>query len=363
MLRQGMMAIALLLALGASDALARTWNSANGAFKIEAELIEKRPDGTVILKRADGTSVETKAEKLSKDDQDYIRKWTPGADADERPAQEGEDPKDVPEKPGSALNPEAVAAIGKIKSAEVKAAVQAYEETEKQLSAAQVAKQKEYREKLADMLEVALKEATTAGNLDDALAIRDTIKALKSGAEPLMLAGQSRPATEPETKEAAKPAAVIMHQIVLWNVHNAQFGDSGTETCNVILFRGEDEVWRQNEIKLPWGGPKDPSLALKPPVMDYDRIRIEITKFRGQRGGLSEVSLTHGGRNLLRQGKFARKIAVTASASFAPQANESCILDGILSSVQHLTGYWLLPDGKTGWLEIRLPDNLATILK
>ena len=187
MLRLRMLALAMLVGLGPSEALARTWNSASGAFKIDAELIEKRADGTVILKRADGTSVETKAEKLSKADQDYIRQWTPGGDAaKEAPAKEIEAPKTEEEssESGTPLNPEAAAAIGKIKSAAAKAAVQAYEEADKKLSAAQAAKQKDYRDKLAGMLEEALKEATAAGNLDDALAIRNAVKALRGGQEP-----------------------------------------------------------------------------------------------------------------------------------------------------------------------------------
>ena len=249
------------------------------------------------------------------------------------------------------------------KSTTANDAVRKYQAARKKLDEGYDKLHKENRAAFIANLEEAVKEAAKSGNLDEALAIRDAIKAVKEGGERLMTARQDGAATELDRKEAAKPAAVILHQIVLWNVHNAQFGDSGTETCNVILFRGENEIWRQNEVKLPWGGPKDPSLALKPPVMDYDRIRIEITKFRGQRGGLSEVALTHGGRNLLRQGKFARKIAVTASDSYDPRTNESCVVDGILWSVQHHTGYWMLPDGKTGWIEIQLPDKLATNLK
>ena len=187
MLPKCTMFAALIMLLAAANAPARTWTSATGALQIEAELIEKLADGTVVLKRADGVTIETKPEKFSKADQEYIRQWTPAADpAKEGPAKQDETPKkeDVPEKSDSALSPDEAAAVGKIKSAQVKAAVQSYEELEKKLSAAQAAKQKQYCEKLAGMLEDALKEATAADNLDDALAIRNAVQALKSGREP-----------------------------------------------------------------------------------------------------------------------------------------------------------------------------------
>ena len=223
MLRRSLIAVPLIAALAAADSSARTWSSASGAFRIDAELIEKRADGTVVLRRSDGAAIETKAEKLSKDDQDYIRQWTPGGDA----AKGGEVPK--AENAGSALSPETAAAVAKIKSAEVKVAVQAYEEAEKELSAAQAAKQKQYCEKLAGMLEEALKEATSAGNLDDALAIRNAVQALKSGQEP-PLPGMA--ATDPakgrggaDKKDEPRPVFIVS-----FNFRDRMIGDDMTLT-------------------------------------------------------------------------------------------------------------------------------------
>ncbi|MCE9556561.1 MAG: hypothetical protein K8T91_24695 [Planctomycetes bacterium] len=183
MLRQLILGVApFLLLLGASHALARTWVSANGAFKIEAELLEKRSDGTIILKRADGTNIETKLEKLSKADQEYIQSWKPAT---------GVAPMDNPfelqgavEISAPALSPEELEAAGKIKSASAKQALKSYEETEQKLGAAHRAKEKEFREKYIGLLEQCLKEATSSGNLDDAVAIRNAIKALKAGEQP-----------------------------------------------------------------------------------------------------------------------------------------------------------------------------------
>ena len=243
MVRQGIMAIALLLGLGASEAAARTWNSASGVFKIEAELIEKRADGTVVLKRTDGATIQTKAEKLSKADQDYIRQWTPGGEA----ANGGEVPKaeDAAENSGSALSAGAAAAVAKIKSAEAKAAVKEYEGAEKKLSAAQAAKQKEYREKLAGMLEDGLKEATTAGNLDDALAIRNAIKALGTGEEPVLAGAgaKTRPAPE-EAKARPVPDSKknrLDYPVGTWTI----FYTNGA--ARTYRFVGKTALWLDNQ--------------------------------------------------------------------------------------------------------------------
>ncbi|MCE9546965.1 MAG: hypothetical protein K8T25_15940 [Planctomycetia bacterium] len=66
-------AIALLLGLAGAPAMARTWSSASGTFKVEAELVEARADGTLILKRPDGQVVAVKLERLSQADQDFVR--------------------------------------------------------------------------------------------------------------------------------------------------------------------------------------------------------------------------------------------------------------------------------------------------
>jgi len=199
--------IALLLASlsGAHTSQARTWNSATGTFQIEAELVEKRADGTVVLKRADGVTIETKLEKLSAADQDYIKQWNaPPVAKESDPFEEGA----TPISGQIVLNAEQQAALGKIKSSESKAAVLAYQQQAKVLHDTYAAKQKEYREKLASLLEEALKEAAVAGDLDDALAIRTAIQALKAGQEPV-------PSTQLNSEVAerppAKPARIPKH--------------------------------------------------------------------------------------------------------------------------------------------------------
>ena len=186
MVRNGSIAIWLLLVLLTADAPGRTWTSASGALKMDAELVQKRADGTVVLKRADGTVLELKPEKFSAADQDYIRQWTPGGNPPQgqvKPENKPQ-PADGPADSESVLSDEEQEAVEKIKSAQAKAAVRAYQEKEGELSAALAAKQKDYREKLAVMFEDALKEAAGAGNLDDAVALRSAIQSLRKGEDP-----------------------------------------------------------------------------------------------------------------------------------------------------------------------------------
>lgn len=182
MVREAIIGLALLSVLGASEALARTWVSANGEFKMEAELVEKRSDGTLVLKRTDGAKIETKPEKLSKADQEYIRTWKPAPAV--IPVDNPFEVQGAVEASEPTLSSEELEAVGKIKSAAAKQALKVYEETAQKFGAAHRAKEKEFCEKYISLLEQCLKEATSSGNLDDAVAMRNAIKALKAGEQP-----------------------------------------------------------------------------------------------------------------------------------------------------------------------------------
>ena len=93
------LAVALLLGLTVSPAWARTWSSSNG-ITIEADFVEARADGVVVLRRASGTLVEVKADRLSQADQEFVRQQAQklpdlGMPADAAPAAE---PADAPPK-------------------------------------------------------------------------------------------------------------------------------------------------------------------------------------------------------------------------------------------------------------------------
>ncbi len=65
--------VVLVFALPALTGEVRTWSSASGAYKTEAELVQIKDDGTVVLKKKDGTMIEVPLDKLSVPDQEYAR--------------------------------------------------------------------------------------------------------------------------------------------------------------------------------------------------------------------------------------------------------------------------------------------------
>jgi S1-C subfamily serine protease len=70
----GLAAIAVFAAAAtAHTGELRTWSSASGTYKAEAELIELKSDGTVVLKKKDGTVIQVPLSKLSAVDQQYLR--------------------------------------------------------------------------------------------------------------------------------------------------------------------------------------------------------------------------------------------------------------------------------------------------
>ena len=142
------------------------------------------------------------------------------------------------------------------------------------------------------------------------------------------------------------PGWVRADRVVVWNTHNSKYGVSGSEECNIVLVRRMEEVWRKDGVKLPWRKDKDMSARIDLPSVKFDKVRVEITRWKGYCGGLSEVEVWKGRRNL------ALGRPATASASFDQRCGPMCVTDGITTSRVYKNGYWLLPDNEAGWVQV-----------
>ena len=60
--------------IGAPPVLARTWTSASGNHKTDAEFVDLTDDGLVVLKTSEGKTIEVPLSKLSDGDQEFARK-------------------------------------------------------------------------------------------------------------------------------------------------------------------------------------------------------------------------------------------------------------------------------------------------
>lgn len=72
-LRHSSFVISLIFALPVTPASARTWSSTSGSYTVEAEFIELKDDGTVVLKTQAGKTIEVSLAKLSTADQEFAR--------------------------------------------------------------------------------------------------------------------------------------------------------------------------------------------------------------------------------------------------------------------------------------------------
>jgi hypothetical protein len=152
---------------------------------------------------------------------------------------------------------------------------------------------------------------------------------------------------------AADKVLKKIDRLVLWNEHNSNYNDDGTEVCNVALLRGGKEVWRLNNLRVPWKENADMFLAVPVPRVIADTVRVEIVRWRGVRGGLSEVQVFSGKKNI------ALGCRATASGEYSPHHPGATLTDGITTSFESEKGYWLLPNGRRGWAEIHLDTNSA----
>src|SRR4051794_18610377 len=68
----GAIALAVIVVLGTAVAEMRTWTSADGKFKVEAELLAVQ-EGQVSLRVADGTEINVPLTKLSDADRQFAK--------------------------------------------------------------------------------------------------------------------------------------------------------------------------------------------------------------------------------------------------------------------------------------------------
>src|SRR5437867_2847488 len=103
----GAMALAVIVILGTAVAEVRTWTSADGKFKVEAEMLSVQ-EGKVSLRKADGTEVTVPLAKLSEADRQYVTGRASRTPAlvpvtDETPAAKNESRTE--KRPGSKTTP------------------------------------------------------------------------------------------------------------------------------------------------------------------------------------------------------------------------------------------------------------------
>jgi hypothetical protein len=143
-----------------------------------------------------------------------------------------------------------------------------------------------------------------------------------------------------------KTAGVIADRIVLWNQHNDYHQDRGTHECDLSLWRDGSEVWRQDAIEIPWSPDAEQSVSVTLPPVRFDRVRVEITKWEQDGGGLAEIEVFRGDRNL------ARGCPAVSVGSLGAAYAATKLTDSIATS--YFASYWLLPQNIPGWAEIDL---------
>lgn len=147
-----------------------------------------------------------------------------------------------------------------------------------------------------------------------------------------------------------KPISINADKIVIWNQHNGSNLDRGTVECVVTLLYKGKSVWRQ-VVLLPWKPEAPAGRAVYPPHVRFDQIRVDVTKFRGNGGGLGEIEVFDGTINVASNSSVIANEYYRNDGRFYP----SNVIDGNKTGQ---SGFWLLNNGKKGWVLVDLVNFL-----
>jgi hypothetical protein len=201
-------------------------------------------------------------------------------------------------------------------------------------------------------LKVLSSQSAAAGRLGETIEVLKAVYALSpqdgESAKALAAVGVDLTVIQQEPGHATRDDAKQASKIILWNTHNSRFNTSGTLQCNVVLFHLGRPVWRANKVNLPWERSKDTFASVDVPALQFDVVRVEITKWQGYSGGLAEIEVWRDGKNI------ALNQNTSASGAADRRTHSARVTDGVTISLGYKNGYWLLPDNQAGWIEIDL---------
>ncbi len=153
-----------------------------------------------------------------------------------------------------------------------------------------------------------------------------------------------------EREKKLQYIALEADKIMIWNQHNGVNLDRGTVECLVtLLFKGKS-AWRQ-VVRLPWNPDSPAGVALHPGHVRFDQVRIDITKFRGNGGGLAEIEVFDGNINLAQNASVVAMSYYRNDRRFYPEN----VIDGNKTGD---SGFWLLGNGQKGWVMIDMVNYL-----
>ena len=212
-------------------------------------------------------------------------------------------------------------------------------------------------------LESLVRALMQADRIEDARVVNERLAAVRFALADM----ESRVETATEAMAPVPPVANPSaaneekgRRLVLWNITGFS-GERGTRLVDIALIRKPPmqggisrTVWTRSNIEVPWEPREDTQLVLPIPTDSrFDVVRVEIKAFHGRGGGLAEIQVFENEKNIA----IGRR--ATASASIDRGSYYRLVPENVTNgttSGRGYSGYWQLPDGATGWVEVDLTE-------
>jgi hypothetical protein len=202
-------------------------------------------------------------------------------------------------------------------------------------------------------LESQIKQLMQADKMDEAKAAKEVLEEAKFNMDDVAGKLSKRTSRKPDAAVAAEKTG---RRLVIWNSHNGSLNNNGTLACDITLFNGSFKVWQKKDVRMPWQPNVDTNVAFEVPAgMSFTRARVDITKWAGRGGSLSEIEVWDNSTNT------AQGCSVSASGYLNVDNNPPLpeyVTDGNASSADEFScSYWVLPSGTPGWIEVDLTSG------
>lgn len=142
--------------------------------------------------------------------------------------------------------------------------------------------------------------------------------------------------------------------LIIWNLpQDGELHPRQTLTVGIRLIRGDTVVWQAKSYRLD---SREEATPVQLPNVLFDKVQVELLSWRGEGGGLAEIEVMVGDKNVAAH----RNCEVTNLETLPMHLDDRhAVTDGITQPTSVGHGYWIPEAGRKASVQIDLLGSLV----